>query len=437
MLLRSNVNRGARSLSVCVAAAWMLMACPAAWAGKIVLRIKAGNPIGTPQKVEIKSSLPPQVRTNDIINLDGLELGYNIQSDVYFVHREVDLGPREVVTYDVEINDIWNISPDELAALDRQAAALVAKLENRPEYETAQSYRENMARALAQIVADQEANAIGVGVQPAQHIRAHEMNMGRLKRVKKDMFLLENLVLASGQSLGAPVMGEDDKAPKPERDVDLPEAEYQPAIIRVVVRNTSPDVVRTIDLRRDLPSEVKSFDVMDAGGLTVGVDSRNGTCYVFQDGLTLQPLEERTFDVRIRDKWNINRPRLDKLTGQATNLLTRVRERGVFTSIEETLQGLVDELASIAGEQGPSTLDESYVAFYRGQSDRIDLVERKINRISSVLQPVRTNPRWGFAVQPPSMKTTWSIIYIILVFLAIVSLLFFFRWYGRSKSERM
>jgi len=245
MLLRSNVNRGARSLSVCVAAAWMLMACPAAWAGKIVLRIKAGNPIGTPQKVEIKSSLPPQVRTNDIINLDGLELGYNIQSDVYFVHREVDLGPREVVTYDVEINDIWNIPPDELAALDRQAAALVAKLENRPEYETAQSYRENMARALAQIVADQEANAIGVGVQPAQHIRAHEMNMGRLKRVKKDMFLLENLVLASGQSLGAPVMGEDDKAPKPERDVDLPEAEYQPAIIRVVVRNTSPDVVRT------------------------------------------------------------------------------------------------------------------------------------------------------------------------------------------------
>jgi hypothetical protein len=35
----------------------------------------------------------------------------------------------------------------------------------------------------------------------------------------------------------------------------------------------------------------------------------------------------------------------------------------------------------------------------------------------------------------PDRRTTWVIIYIILAFLALFSLAFFFRWYGRTKAE--
>ena len=38
-------------------------------------------------------------------------------------------------------------------------------------------------------------------------------------------------------------------------------------------------------------------------------------------------------------------------------------------------------------------------------------------------------------IQAPTPKTTWIIIYIILGFLAVVSLLFFARWFGRGRGE--
>jgi uncharacterized membrane protein YuzA (DUF378 family) len=40
-------------------------------------------------------------------------------------------------------------------------------------------------------------------------------------------------------------------------------------------------------------------------------------------------------------------------------------------------------------------------------------------------------------VPRPDKRTTWIIIYIILGFLGIFSLLFFLRWFGKGKSEKV
>ena len=45
-------------------------------AARLILRIQAGNPIEKPQSVEIKANLPARVRTNNVIDLDGLELDF-------------------------------------------------------------------------------------------------------------------------------------------------------------------------------------------------------------------------------------------------------------------------------------------------------------------------------------------------------------------------
>jgi cytoskeletal protein RodZ len=43
--------------------------------------------------------------------------------------------------------------------------------------------------------------------------------------------------------------------------------------------------------------------------------------------------------------------------------------------------------------------------------------------------------RLGFKVKAPSPKTTWLLIYVILGFLAVLSVLFFLRWYHRTGNE--
>ena len=73
---------------LCVLSAWPGNAL----AAKLVLRIKAVNPIDKSQVVSIKSNLPQGVGTNDVLSLDGLELGYDVGNDLYYVHKDVPPG---------------------------------------------------------------------------------------------------------------------------------------------------------------------------------------------------------------------------------------------------------------------------------------------------------------------------------------------------------
>jgi hypothetical protein len=98
---------------------------------------------------------------------------------------------------------------------------------------------------------------------------------------------------------------------------------------------------------------------------------------------------------------------------------------------------MISDLKEMEKEAGPATLNDRYVAFYRDQSVRLDVIEQKVLRIESALRPKPKTTEYGFKAKPPSMKTTWLIIYIILGFLAIMSLLFFFRWFGKTNAERM
>ena len=203
------------------------------------------------------------------------------------------------------------------------------------------------------------------------------------------------------------------------------------------MRNTSPTATRRVPIRRDLPAEIRTFDVLDAGGLEVGTDAATGAAYVFANNVEIGPNSTRIFDVAIRDKWNIHQPRIPVLRKAADDILAIVRAKEGYQSVDEALAGLLAELDKIEKEEGPTQLDGVYVAFYRRQGDRLDAVEEQLNRIESALKPIKKTSQLGFDVKPPSMKTTWALIYIILGFLAVVSLLFFFRWYGTSKAEQM
>lgn len=418
------------------AVALLLAACALpALADMVVLRIRAGNPIETPQKVRIKSNLPARVSTNDIVNLSGLELGYDVKNDTYYVHKEVELGPNEVTIFDVEITDIWVVNEEELRALVKRTGGLVKMLAETVYLESAQSLQADISKSVESIRAHQAKKRIRLGVTPIQHIRAYETNLKVLTRVRKDVGRVENLVLASGQDPGA-LIGAARDAPPPRAPKIAPE-DYKQALIRITVRNTSPTESRRININRELPEEITAADVIDGGGLEVGTDSKRSIAYVFKKDVQIGPNEMLTFDVKVRDKWNINLPRAALLRARITTIIGQIGEKDQYKSVDETLQGLLADLAKIKNESGPQKLSSAYVAFYRDQAIRLDGIEQKVHRIEAALRPVEKRVRRGFRIQPPSLKTTWLIIYVILGFLAIVSLLFFLRWMTKSKAESM
>jgi hypothetical protein len=431
-------NNSLRARGLALACAAIILALPAvsAHAGKIVLRITAANPINEVQKKTIMFDLPPFVGTNDIMSLGGLDLGYDIKKDVYYVHKEVELGPKQITVYEVEINDIWSISKEEIEALRKQAAALVARLNGLKDHDLAEALGQEADKNLVQVELSQAENAIKPGVKAIQHIRAYETDVLVIKKVKKSIRRIENLVLGAGMDPGS-LVDDGRNTELAHRDADLPSDQYGVAIDRIIVKNTSPTFTRKVPIRRELPPEIKAADILDSAGLEIGIDPKNGLCFVYKDDLEVGPATNVIFNVKIRDKWNVNAPRIPVLKASASNVLDRIAAKAKFASVEQTLKTLMGDLDQMALEQGPKELNEKYVAFYRNQAERLDVIEQKIARIEAALRPIEKTTKLGFGGKAPTMKTTWMIIYIILGFLAVMSLLFFLRWFGKSKSETM
>jgi len=400
-----------------------------AYADKVVLRIRAANPINTVQTVQIKANLPARVGTNDVTVPVGLDLGYDIKSDRYYVFGELELGAKEIREFDVEIRDIWMVDTSEIEALKEHAQQLVVKLEGSDFQESAVELLAEIEKNLEAVTALQGESGIGPGIKPMQHIRAYEANLETLKRIKTDVGYMENLVLGTGKDVGN-LLGDVKEAPLPDGSDILLEGEYSIAVLKISVKNTSPKETRRVPIEKNLPEEIKLSDVLDAGELDVSTRPETEICYVFKNSVEIPPGETRVFEVKMRDKWNLSALRIPDLRKRGEALLERVGTDGSFAAVEEGLQALLEELDAVEARKGPSEFSDRYVAFYRRQNDQLDRIEQRILRVESAMRPQTKNTKYGFKAKPPSMKTTWLIIYIILGFLAVMSLLFFLRWYG-------
>ena len=405
------------------------------FAAKVILRIRAGNPIDKPQVVQIKSKLPDGVGTNDIIDLGGLELGYDVKNDSYYVHKRVELGGKEIRVYDVEIKDKWVISEDKLRKIVSRGSKLTEMLKETEYYKTALQLQSDLSKTADELLSYQAENDIAKGVSPLQHIRAYDVNIRKYNQIDKDIGRIENLVLASGQDPGG-LIGIAQDVPPPRKVAMKPE-DYKTVIFQISVKNSSPNEVRTVDIKRDLPKEILSDDVLDAGDLEVGRDTKRNITYVFKKNVKLAPNQTIKYDVKIRDKWNINEPRIKDLRSRINDVIGQIGEKDQYKSVDDDLKRLLNEVNKIKNQQGPDELNSEYVAFYREQSRQLDNIEKEIYRLEAALRPVEKKAKRGFKVQPPSLKTTWLIIYIILGFLGVISLLFFLRWMTKSKPEKI
>lgn len=402
-------------------------------ADKLVLRITAGNPAATNQMVTIRSNLPAGVSSNHVLNTGGLDIGYDVRSDIYYVHGQMMFAPKEIRIFDIEIRDIWVIAVDEIDALRSQAAEMSGLLAGSEFEERAETLQGEVKRRLDAITEEQQRYSIAAGARPIDHIRAYEANREQLAQVKRDVARLENLVLGTGRDPGR-LLGEIPAAlmadPRP-ADTSV----LHTAVIRITARNSSPTETRTFPVRRMLPAEISVSDVIDAGELEIGIDAASGLVYVERRNVELAPGETVSFEVKLLDRWNIHGPRIERLRDTAQDLRQRISTREQFLSVLNALDSALSDLDDLAAEEGPTRLDEQYVAFYRDQGQRLNVIEQRIMRIQDAMRPVESTQRFGFNVKAPTMKTTWIIIYIILGFLALMSLLFFLRWYGRSAED--
>ena len=84
----------------------------------VVVRIEATNPGNEAQDVPIRGVLPPGIAPDDILATAGLDVGYDVTDEVYFVHGVVVLPGGAQRQLDVELRDIWLLDTADLDMLE-------------------------------------------------------------------------------------------------------------------------------------------------------------------------------------------------------------------------------------------------------------------------------------------------------------------------------
>jgi hypothetical protein len=408
---------------------------PASWAvaQRVEFVLKVLNPSDMATNKEVVSSLPAGITTNDILDLGGFELRYSMSNKTYSVFKNIALPPKELVEAKVVLKDIWSIPREETRRLKDMANSLVSTLKDLPPFADAQELNRQIQSGLTQVEVSQQAAVLETGASVKEHIQAHERDIDRLDQIKRDIRKIENLVLRAGRDPDD-LVWESETPPQPTRQLTLKPEDYKETLFEIMVANTAVFSKRDIAVNHPLPAEVRISDVLDNGGLEIRSEP-DGSCFARTNLLEVPPGSRVVYTLRIRDKWNVNGPRMALLKQDAGSLLERITLQRKYPKVEVKVQEIMARVEGMEKEPAPEKLDVQYVAYYRDQAHRLDVIEQRISRLKEMLQPILAGSKFGFNAPPPSSKTTWLIIYTILGFLFLISLLFFIRWFGGEKNR--
>lgn len=218
-LIIRNMTRQGRDffLGLLVYGLWSMVYSPAhAQAAGVVIKIRAINPLEEKTAVSIRYPLPQGITPGDIVaqrmksntrpaategedstaavpavQETNLRIKYDKEKKYYFVDHKMTLAPKEIVTFEVEVRDVWVVPSGEMETLRKEIDVLV---ERSPDLdETAALLQQGILDALTQVETSQASDtAAKVGVE--NHIKAYEKNAERLSQARMDVKMLKNLL---------------------------------------------------------------------------------------------------------------------------------------------------------------------------------------------------------------------------------------------------
>lgn len=412
------------------------LAMPAA--ADVTLKVSASNPSEyNEQTVPIKSYLPRGIQPEHVVDAGGLEVGYDVKQGQCYVYTEVVLPVKGTVSYDVRIQDIWLIVPEDLEKHRDYARQLRDQLQESDYAQVSSEVTEAVEKKIETILDRQEENLVEK-VSPIEHIGAYDLNKETLAQVKEDISTLENMLIAlmkAGASAGAkggrPAAGgrpsvketaqEPLKDPSAgvlqteegyEQDSELLITELgkiagagclsreaalyakaqgislekpESVGLTVGIENPSATESQTLPLKYYFPEEVKSNDVLEAGELKVGFDFEKSLFYVFKPEVLLEPAQKKTFEVILKDKWSIDRFYLLTLKVHAENMMTAMQGKEGFDAVRQAGEDLRKGIDELLEREPAGELTEERIAFFRNDQRKVAEMERKIEEMEEVL----------------------------------------------------
>ncbi|MDD5464726.1 MAG: hypothetical protein PHP73_00010 [Candidatus Omnitrophica bacterium] len=166
-----------------------LLLCPPAQAG-ISMRLMALNPADSVQTVTIKAYLPLEVKPEDVIYKDDLEVIYDTQQGSYYVYGEYELKPKEVLEKEIELRDIWVIDASQISMIRQEAKEILEGFKKTNSIERAKALYSDIDKKLKDV---EQMQAIA-SASPGYKISNYRNSLTLLNSVKADLVAAKTLL---------------------------------------------------------------------------------------------------------------------------------------------------------------------------------------------------------------------------------------------------
>ncbi|MBU1086222.1 MAG: GPI anchored serine-threonine rich family protein [Candidatus Omnitrophica bacterium] len=169
--------------------------------GSLVVNVVAANPSSTMSQItKVKVYLPKEVTPNDIMDTGGLDVEFDANQSIYYVYKDrIELAPKEVRVFKVEIEDIWIITQTRLDVMKLRATKLASALEKTEYVQDAEKLVEKVYAAANEVIAKQN----DIALSREQHIGAYRANIQMIDKLKTELNDMEKLMIVNPNEVGA------------------------------------------------------------------------------------------------------------------------------------------------------------------------------------------------------------------------------------------
>ncbi|MBU4418413.1 MAG: hypothetical protein KJ594_00830 [Candidatus Omnitrophica bacterium] len=154
------------------------------------MRLMALNPADSEQTVTIKAYLPLEVKPEDVIYKDDLEVIYDTQQGSYYVYGEYQLKPKEVLEKEIELRDVWVIDASQISMIRQEAKAILESFKKTNSLERATALYNDIDKKLKDV---EQMQAIA-SASPGYKISNYRNSLTLLNSAKADLLAAKTLL---------------------------------------------------------------------------------------------------------------------------------------------------------------------------------------------------------------------------------------------------
>jgi hypothetical protein len=392
-----------------------------------------------PQDTDIKSPviyyLPPEIKPENIVDAQGMEVKYDNERQTYYLSKEVELAPRETKKIAVTIKNVWTISAEDISQVREMLTQRVKGLAGTKYEATSALLLQKVNDKLDTIESDQKrVRDNGEGLR--RQIEIYRANAKQLEQIKQDIVSVDSIRRLESES------------------------KTETPTIRFMISAENPsDEAKSMMIQSVLPSEITADDILNKLDFDLTYD-QDRKQFSLEKTDSFAAKETKKYTITIRNIWQIPNEELNRIQEQMDRLLNAFkgspfeiysRQSGEFViqSLKEIreLQVQIAESSVIEDHQRAYTLNSQRLFYVKNRIKELqDLllevqeksednkIEQMLSQFLKKMQKIREKLLTQLGYKPDKV-TTWYIIFGICAFLAVLAVAFYLIWLKQIQKE--